>query len=86
MKARTMVYMEPDELDALRAEARAQRISLAELMRRLVKQHLEGRPELPSASPQAYLKIVALGCSGRPDIAERHDQYLAEALRREHAR
>ncbi len=86
MKARTMVYLDPEHLQALRAEAKAQGISLAELIRRLVKQHLEERQGPPPAPSNAYLKIVALGSSGRQDIAEHHDLYLGEALRREHAR
>lgn len=86
MKARTMVYLDAQQLADLRAEAGAQGISLAELMRRLVKQHLaEGAVPLAVIPPESYLKIVALGASGRQDISERHDTYLAEALRREHA-
>lgn len=86
MKTRTMVYLDPEQLQALRAEARAQGISLAELMRRLVQHHLTARREPPPAPPNVYLNIVALGSSGRQDIAEHHDRYLGEALRREHAR
>lgn len=86
MKARTMVYFDPDQLEVLRAEAKAQGISLAELMRRLVKQHLEERQGLPLPPAETYLKIVALGASGRQDISEHHDTYLGQALRREHAR
>lgn len=81
-----MVYLDHEQLQALRAEARVQRIPLAELMRRLVQQHLDGRQGAPPPSPDAYLKIVALGSSGRRDVSERHDQYLGEALHREHAR
>lgn len=79
-----MVYLDAAELQALREEARARRISLAELVRRLVRQHLDQRrPAAPSA--ETYLKIVGLGSSGRDDISDRHDEYLGEALRREHA-
>lgn len=85
MKSRTMVYLDPEQLQALKAEARARRIFLAELMRRLVKQHLEECQGLPAVPPEAYLRIVALGSSGRQDISDRHDTYLGEALRREHA-
>mgnify|MGYP001159153036 FL=1 len=86
MKARTMAYFDSEQLEALRAEAKAHGISLAELMRRLVKQHLEERQGLPLPPAETYLKIVALGSSGRQDISEHHDTYLGEALRREHAR
>lgn len=86
MKTRTMVYLEREELKALKARARTERISLAELMRRLIKKHLTEGPVLPPVPPEAYSRIVALGASGQRDIAERHDAYLGEALRRDHAR
>lgn len=86
MKARTMVYLGLDELQALRTEAKSQGISLAELMRRLVKQHLQERPGASQPPAETYLKIVALGSSSRQDVSERHDRYLGEALRREHTR
>jgi hypothetical protein len=86
MKTRTMVYLDPRELQALRAEAKATGISLAELVRRLVRRHLHARETSDPIPKSAYLKIVALGSSGRKDIARRHDVYIAEALRRQHAR
>jgi len=84
MKARTTVYLDTQELRALRAEAKAKGISLAEVLQRLVREHLEQRQAAPPALPEAYLKIVALGSSGHQEISEGHDTYLAEALRREH--
>lgn len=53
MKTRTMIYLEKRELHALREEARSQRISLAELLRRVVKQYLDrGQPpQLPTRPP-----------------------------------
>lgn len=86
MKARTMVYLEPEQLHSLQEEARNQRISLAELMRRLVKNHLTREQGVPAASQEAYLKIVGLGSSGKKDISEKHDHYLGKALHREHTR
>ena len=86
MKTRTLISLDPDDLRHLRSEARARRISLAELLRRVVKEHLGRRHEAPAATPQTYLKLIGLGASGRDDISERHDFYLADALRREHAR
>jgi hypothetical protein len=85
MRARTLIYLDPDDLQALRAEARAQRISLAELMRVLVRQHLRGRRRSGPSHPDAYLRLVGLGSSGHEDISQRHDAYLADALRREHS-
>ena len=86
MKSRTMVYLEPEQLQSLQKEARSQRISLAELMRRLVKSHLTKDKGVPSASKETYLKIIGLGSSGKKDISENHDQYLGKVIRREHTR
>ena len=85
MKEKTMIYLEAEELKALREDARARRISLAELFRRLVRQYLETRQEAQTPDAKAYLKIVALGSSGLADVSELHDQHLGNALRREHA-
>lgn len=85
MKARTMIYLEAAQLRALRTEARARGISLAELLRQLVQNHLERRQEKSPASPETFRRIVGLGSSGHKDISERHDTLFAEALRHEHA-
>ena len=68
MKARTMVYLEPGDHRALKAEAKRLGISLAELMRRLVHEHLQRHDILPPVPKSVYLKIVGLGASGRGDI------------------
>ncbi len=86
MKSRTMVYLEVEQLQSLQKEARSQRISLAELMRRLVKEHLTKDRGVPAAPKEAYLKIVGLGASGKKDISENHDRYLGKAILREHTR
>lgn len=86
MKARTLIYLDPGDLQALRSEAKSRGISLAEMVRRVVREHLAGRHRWRSASPKTYLKLVALGTSGKQDISERHDAYLADALHREHSR
>ena len=86
MKTRTMVDLHSEELQALRVEAAEKGISLAELMRRLVRSHLEkGAADLPAPAATS-LRIVGLGSSGRTDISEHHDRYVAKALHREHAR
>ncbi len=86
MKTRTMVYLDPQQHKGLKARARAEGVSLAELVRRLVKEHLRQRQALPPVPSAAYTKIVGLGSSGRRDVSDRHDEYLAQALARDHAR
>lgn len=86
MKSRTMVYLEEEQLLSLRKEARSRRISLAELMRRLVKEHITKDQGVLTIPQEAYLKIVGLGASGEKDISENHDHYLGKAILREHTR
>lgn len=86
MKARTMIYFEPDQLRALKARAHGAGISVAELVRRLVSEQLERRGPAPPTPPEVYRRIVSLGTSGLADVSERHDHYLGSALRRDHLR
>jgi hypothetical protein len=86
MKTRTIVSLESSQLRALRTQARAAGISFAELVRRLVADHLADAPRVPPVAPRAYARMVALGSSGRQDVAERHDARLADALTKEHGR
>ena len=87
MKTKTMVYLEQDQHRALRALARAEGISLAELIRRLAGAHLsQTRQQLPGVTRNVYSGLVALGASGRQDIGDDHDAHLARALAKKHAR
>lgn len=86
MKARTIISLERAQLRALKARARAKGVSVAELIRGLVTECLEaGRPGTP-VPLSTYKRMVALGSSGRDDVADRHDALLADAVRREHDR
>jgi hypothetical protein len=81
-----MVYLDPHQLKALKTRAKSEGISLAELMRRIVNRQLEDQQTLPPVPAATYARMVALGSSGRSDVSERHDRYLADALQEEHAR
>jgi len=81
-----MAYLDKDQHQALRAEAAREGVSMAELLRRVVRKHLQDRAGGPRVPREAYLKLVALGTSGYTDVAERHDAYLAGALRDERPR
>jgi hypothetical protein len=76
-----MVYFERAELEALRAQARKERISLAEAVRRAVRMSLDRGAAPRSVPPSAYKALVGLGRSGRKDISVRHDAELAGALK-----
>ena len=85
MKARTMVYLEPEQLEELRTEARTRRVSLAALIRGVVQRHLDGKRGEGGVAPEAYSRIVGMGASGASDVSERHDHYLGQALHDERA-
>ncbi len=85
MKAKSMLYLEPEELQALKTEAKAKGMSVNKIVRGLIRNYLDRQQILPPVPREAYLKIVALGSSGLKDISENHDRYLADALRREHS-
>ncbi len=80
-----MVYLEPGQLEALKKRAQSQRISTAELLRRIVRRYLTERPQRKVPS-DVYARVVGLGASGHADISDQHDRRIGEALRREHLR
>jgi hypothetical protein len=84
MTARTMVYLETEQIEELRRRAHQERASVTELIRRAVRDFLGGQQRTP-ASPDVYRRIVAVGHSGVGDIADNHDRYLAEALSHKHS-
>jgi len=78
---RTQVYLTPEQHTSLKEEARKHGVSLAELLRHVVDEYLhQTKPK------EEFMKIVALGRSGRRDVSEKHDQYLTEALESKHVR
>jgi hypothetical protein len=83
---RTQIYLPLAQHRALRKRARAEGISMTEMIRRLLAQHLEERRGIRSFSKEDVLSFVAIGASGRRDTSERHDDALDEALRRNAAR
>jgi len=74
-KKRTQVYLDPEVHRRLKERAKEEGVSLAELIRRMAKDYLR-----KEAAPKDYLAIVGLGQSGKTDIAEKHDEYLAQGL------
>ena len=74
-KRKIQIYLDPEVHQDLKERARAEGISLSELIRRMAKDYLR-----KEASPKDYLAIVGLGQSGKTDTAEKHDEYLAQGL------
>jgi hypothetical protein len=84
--AKTIIYLPPDQLEGLKAHARAQRISATELVRRLVREYLGGASAVSAPTAEVYSRIVGLGASGSPDGGDDHDRQIGEALTRDHLR
>lgn len=80
MIARTMIYLEAEQLAALKKRARSEKISVAELVRRLVKQYLGQPAGHPPVPRETYAALVGLGESGKSRVADDHDRHLARAL------
>ena len=78
---RTQVQLHEEQLRELRARALAQNVSVSELIRRAVDLMVLA-DSLPSAKQRRRRALAAAGrfSSGRSDIAEHHDAYLAEAF------
>jgi len=79
---RTQVYLTPQQHRALKKEAEREGVSMTEVLRRILDQHLLGR-RTAGRSPKKdlILSFVGLGESGRTDVAANHDRALDEALR-----
>jgi hypothetical protein len=82
MRTRTSISLERSQLRAL--QARAQGVSVAEVMRQIVADYLSAEQPPISVPSSVFEGIVGIGSSGRVDVADRHDALLGEALRKEH--
>ena len=76
------VYLRQDQIEPLRAEATRRGVSLAELVRQGVDRLLEETP----IEEDPLWKIVGIMDSGVGDLAENHDEYLAETYASESKR
>jgi hypothetical protein len=77
---RIQVQLTPAQVLALRLRAARQRVSVSAVVRQAVDDWTV-RTETPGQAARARA-IAAAGrfASGRTDVAERHDDYLAEAF------
>lgn len=75
---RTQVYLAEEQHRALKEAASKASISMTELIRRIVAEHLDGRQGVAAFQKEAVLAFVGLGSSGTNDTSERHDEILRE--------
>jgi hypothetical protein len=72
------IYIDPQQNDALTALARNKGISKAEIIRESLDRYLR---EIPVKDDPA-MGLIGLGNSGKHDLSENHDAYIAQHLRR----
>ncbi len=73
---RTQICLDDSTHHALKREAVEENVSLAELIRRLVRDHLLKRSTRKSFKKEEFLSIVGLGESGERDVSVHHDQHI----------
>lgn len=78
---RTQIQLTGDQMRALKVAAREQGLSVAEMVRRLVDKLIEDDRRLRAMRRAVELSRNTPFGSGRRDISERHDDYLAEDLK-----
>ena len=78
---RTQVYLSEDQHAALQRAAERDGVSMTEQLRRLLDRHLLAKGADPARDREAYFSFVGIGETGAVDVAERHDDYLADAYR-----
>lgn len=81
MVQRTQVTLDPEQHRRARQRAAELGVSLAEYLRRLVRNDLGGDPAAGDVSA-----ILALGDSGGSDVARHKDEYIGEAVDALHPR
>lgn len=74
---RTQMQLRDDQVRALKRLAAESGVSMAELIRRAIDRELERDDE--DAKWERALSVIGKFRSNAPDVAERHDDYLAEA-------
>jgi len=72
--------MEEDQMNWLRAEASARGISISQLIREGIASFRAHEERFPEEKKKRALAAVGRFSSSLPDVSERHDDYLAEAL------
>ena len=79
---RTQVYLTEEQHQALHRAAERSGVSLTEELRRLIDRHLLAKGRDPASEREPYFAFVGIGDCGASEVAERHDDYLGEAVRR----
>ena len=79
---RTQIQLEEEQMQWLRAKARAMGISVSQLIREGIKFYRAHQEHLPKDRKRKDLEAIGRFSSGASDVAKRHDDYLAEAYKK----
>ncbi len=79
---KTQVYLESEQQKFLKKLAKQKHVSLSELMRQLLGEHIQhlGARVFRRKEPS----FIGIGASGLTDVSVNHDKYIGEAIAQEH--
>ncbi len=78
---RMQVQLSEQQLDVLRGQAAREHVSVSGLVRRAVDAWIGSQPETsPPERRRRAIEAAGRFSSGKQDVAERHDEYLADAF------
>ena len=80
---RTQIQIEEDQIEWLRATARARGVSVSQLIREGITLFRAREERVPENKRRKALAAVGSFSSQAADVSERHDDYLAEAFSKE---
>ena len=80
---RTQIQLKEEQMEWLRSKARTKGTSVSQLIRESIKFYQTHEEHLPEDRKKKALEAVGRFSSGTSDVSERHDNYLAEAYKKE---
>ena len=80
---RTQIQIEEDQIKWLRDKARERGVSVSQLIREGVEFYRKYEDRLPEDKKSKAMAAIGRYASGVPDVSEKHDDYLANAFRKE---
>ena len=80
---RTQIQIEKDQIEWLKAEARSRGISVSQLIREGIALFRTREERFPEDKKKRALAVVGCFSSGKSDVSEKHDDYLAGAFSKE---
>ena len=80
---RTQIQLKEEQMEWLRSRARDRGISVSQLIRESIKLYRNHEEQIPGDRKIKALEAVGRFSSGASDVSERHDDYLADAYKKE---